>query len=85
LRAEVPFRLVGGEQPLIVVSAPFNGSEPIDCALDTGASHAIPRPLGQAIGARLDGIIGTKVLRRFRLTVDYPAQELRLDETRPSG
>jgi predicted aspartyl protease len=44
LRAEVPFRLVGGEQPLIVVSARFNGSGPIDCALDTGASHAILLP-----------------------------------------
>jgi hypothetical protein len=30
MRTEVPFRLVGGDQPLIVVSARFNGSAPID-------------------------------------------------------
>jgi hypothetical protein len=50
MRTEVPFRLVGGDQPLIVVSARFNGSEPIDCALDTGASHAMLLP---EVGARL--------------------------------
>ena len=50
MRTEVPFRLVGGDQPLIVVAARFNGSEPIDCALDTGASHAMLLP---EVGARL--------------------------------
>ena len=50
MRTEIPFRLVGGEQPLIVVSARFNGSHPIDCALDTGASHAMLLP---EVGARL--------------------------------
>jgi predicted aspartyl protease len=50
MRAEIPFRLAGGEQPLIVVGARFNGAPPIDCALDTGASHAMLLP---EIGARL--------------------------------
>ena len=43
MRTQIPFCLVGGEQPPIVVSARFNGS-PIDCALDTGASHAMLLP-----------------------------------------
>jgi hypothetical protein len=30
------------------------------------------------VGATLDGIVGTNVLRRFRLTIDYPAVILRL-------
>jgi len=50
MRTEIPFRLVGGDQPLIVIAARFNGSAPIDCALDTGASHAMLLP---EIGARL--------------------------------
>jgi predicted aspartyl protease len=35
-------------------------------------------PLGQTLGTTLDGIIGTNVLRRFRVTFDYPGQTLRL-------
>jgi len=34
MRTEIPFRLVGGEQPLIVVAARFNDVPPVDCALD---------------------------------------------------
>ena len=34
--------------------------------------------LGRAVGVALDGIVGTNVLRRFRLTIDYPAAILRL-------
>jgi hypothetical protein len=55
MRAEVPFQLVGGDQPLIVVQARFNGSsEPLDCALDTGASHAMLLP---EVGARLKVVV----------------------------
>jgi predicted aspartyl protease len=36
-------------------------------------------PLSRAVGTRIDGIIGTNVLRRFRVTIDYPAKTLRLD------
>jgi len=35
-------------------------------------------PLGRAVGTKLDGIIGTNVLRRFKVTIDYPAAILRL-------
>jgi hypothetical protein len=35
--------------------------------------------LGRAIGAPLDGIVGTNVLRRFRVTIDYPEKRLRLE------
>jgi hypothetical protein len=50
MRTVIPFRLVGGDQPLVVIAARFNGSAPIDCALETGASHAMLLP---EIGARL--------------------------------
>jgi hypothetical protein len=36
-------------------------------------------PLGRAVGAPLDGIVGTNVLRRFRVTIDYPGKTLRLE------
>ena len=35
--------------------------------------------LSEAVGTRLDGIVGTNVLRRFRLTIDYPGRSLRLE------
>lgn len=130
MRAEVPFRLVGGDQPLIILPARFNGSE-IDCALDTGASHAMLLPevgtrlgvkteetreargaggpvqvrigraesiavgdavvhdvpilmtddlrrIGDAIGLRLQGNIGYSFLQHFRLGVDYERHALSL-------
>jgi predicted aspartyl protease len=129
MRARVPFRLIGGDDALIVIAARFNDSEPIDCALDTGASHAMLLPeigarlgvkvetvqaaqgaggmmrveigradsvavgearardvplimtpdferIGAAIGHRLGGNIGHSFLRHFRLTVDYERSEL---------
>ena len=131
MRTEIPFRLIGGEQPLIVVPARFNGSEPIECALDTGASHAMLLPeigarlgvkveqtreakgaggpvtvqigkaesvalgdavardvailmsddlerIGAAIGHPLGGNIGHSFLGRYRLTVDYERHILAL-------
>ena len=124
MRARVPFRLVGGAQPLIVLPTRFNGGEPIDCVLDTGASHAMLLPaladrlgvaadevkeargaggavrvaigrartlavgaieardvpvlisdelrrISTALGAPLGGGIGYSFLSRYRLTVDY--------------
>ena len=35
--------------------------------------------LGRAVGTPLDGIVGTNVLRRFRVTIDYPGMTLRLE------
>jgi len=35
--------------------------------------------LGQATGARLDGIIGYNYLKEFKVTIDYPREILRLD------
>jgi predicted aspartyl protease len=134
MRSDIHFRLVGGEQPLIVIPARFNGSEPILCAVDTGASHAMLLPelasrvgvraestheakgaggpiqvkmgkaktiaigeamvrdvavimtddfrrIGSAIGVALGGNLGHNVLEHFRLTIDYAAAILRLETT----
>ncbi len=35
-------------------------------------------PLNEAVGARIDGIIGYNVLAKFRLIIDYPGGRLRL-------
>lgn len=131
MRTEAPFRLIGGEQPLIVVSARFDDRDAIDCALDTGASHTMLLPeighrlgvtiegardargaagpirvelgrvgsialgeaiahdvpvilsselerIGAAIGHRLGGNLGYSFLERFRLTVDYERAVLEL-------
>jgi predicted aspartyl protease len=131
MRSDIHFRLVGGDQPLIVIPARFNGSEPILCALDTGASHAMLLPevgarvgvqaesthvaraaggpvrvqmgrartiaigeaqvrdaavimtedfrrIGEAIGLPLGGNIGHNVLEHFRLTIDYASAILTL-------
>lgn len=43
-----------------------------------GRRGRVPQAAGRAVGATLDGIVGTNVLRRFRLTIDYPAVILRL-------
>ena len=132
MRSDIHFRLVGGDQPLIVIPARFNDSEPILCALDTGASHAMLLPelgarlgiraestheakgaggpiqvgmgragsialgeamvrdvpvimtddfrrIGSAIGLALGGNIGHNVLEHFRLTVDYASATLTLE------
>jgi predicted aspartyl protease len=131
MRCDIHFRLVGGDQPLIVIPARFNGSEPVLCALDTGASHAMLLPevaarlgitveetrkargaggtlevgigtaasiqigaavasdvpvlvsdelrrIGARIGLPLGGNIGFNVLQRFRVTVDYASGFLTL-------
>jgi len=36
-------------------------------------------PLSEVVGARLDGILGYNFLRRFRVTIDYPARHLVLE------
>ena len=99
MRSEIPFRLIGGDQPLIVVSARFNDSQPVDCAIDTGASHAMLLPeVGVRLGVHVDEtreamgaggavtvrigkaktVAHTNLLRRFRVTIDYPGKTLRL-------
>ena len=131
MRTQVPFRLIGGEQPLVVVSARFNDGAAVDCAVDTGASHAMLLPevgrrlgiairetrdargaagairvdvgsaetiavgdivardvpvlltpelerIGAAIGHRLQGNLGHSLLGRYRLTLDYERLELTL-------
>ena len=35
--------------------------------------------LSQAVGARLDGIVGYNFLRNFRVVIDYPGEKLRLE------
>jgi len=35
-------------------------------------------PLSEAMGERLDGILGYNFLRRFRVRIDYPGRSLRL-------
>ena len=35
--------------------------------------------LSQAVGVRLDGIIGYNFLRNFRVVIDYPGEKLRLE------
>lgn len=42
--AEVEFRLVGGEQPLIVIPASIAGRGPFDFVLDTGAGTSLLSP-----------------------------------------
>src|SRR5207253_2858987 len=37
--------------------------------------------LSQAVGARLDGIVGYNFLRNFRVVIDYPGEKFRLEET----
>lgn len=38
--------------------------------------------LGQAVGAKIDGDLGYNFLKHFRLTIDFRAAELRLDDPR---
>lgn len=131
MRTQIPFRLVGGDQPLIVVAARVQGFEPVQCALDTGASHCMLMPdiaatlgvradnvreaagaggpievrigfadsialgeavaydvplvitdelkhIGAKIGYPLEGIIGHSFLGSYRLTLDYREQTLDL-------
>lgn len=143
MRTRVPFRRVGGEQWLIVVPARIQGSAPIDCAVDTGASHCVLLPevaarlgvrsrevctaagaggdlevrvgsadsvqlgdlvahdvavivtselrrIGNAIGYPIGGNLGHSFLGRYRLSLDYAAGTLELatedepEDTRPA-
>jgi predicted aspartyl protease len=53
--AKVPFQLVGGAQPLAVVSARLNGSGPLAFALDTGAAQPVVVPeIARDLGIRVD-------------------------------
>jgi len=36
-------------------------------------------PLGEVVGTKLDGILGYNFLRRFRVTIDFPARHLVLE------
>jgi predicted aspartyl protease len=129
---EVPFRLAGAAQPLVLVPTSVNGRGPFDFILDTGAGTslvalelaqqlAIPTEhvkagtgaggqfrlplgtveslavgqarqehvevgildlgdLGRAVGARIDGDIGYNFLRGFRTTIDYRRSVLELSD-----
>ena len=35
--------------------------------------------LSQAVGAKLDGIVGYNFLRNFRVVMDYPSEKFRLE------
>lgn len=52
-RASVPFRLVGGSQPLILLDAFVNGNGPFDFILDSGAGFCLITPT-VASEARVD-------------------------------
>ena len=51
--------------------------------MDTGAPRwsrgGLLDGLAQVTGVPIDGIVGTNVLRRFRVVIDYPGKVLRLD------
>jgi predicted aspartyl protease len=127
----IPFKLAAAHKPLILVQVMVNDQGPFQFALDTGASrtmlsselagklaietiedspitggggqikilagkvsslsvgeaivrdHAIGvgeflAMLGQAAGAKLDGIVGYNFLNQFRVTIDYPRRILSL-------
>jgi predicted aspartyl protease len=143
MRTKIPFRMVGGEQWLMVAKARIQGSEPLDCAIDTGASHCVLLPevaarlgvhaddmrvasgagralevrlgradmvsvgaavakdvaiivtdelrrIGRAIGHPIAGNLGHSFLGGFRMGVDYAAGMLELlsedepEDTRPA-
>lgn len=143
MRTTVPIRMVGGAQPLLVLEASIQGSAPLDCALDTGASHCVLLPevakrlgvradevrqaagaggalevrlgradsiavgeamvrdvplivsdelkrIGAAIGHSIGGNLGHSFLGGYRMTLDYAGLELELasaeepDDTRPA-
>src|SRR6516225_4637175 len=55
MTTDVPFRLLGGAQPLAVVSTHLNGYGPFAFALDTGAAAPVLAPdLVQRLGIQLD-------------------------------
>ncbi len=55
MKIEVPFRLVGGDQPLAVVPVRVNGSGPFTFGLDTGAGRPVLGPeLARHLGVRID-------------------------------
>ena len=35
-------------------------------------------PIGQAVGTRVDGVVGYNFLKAFKVTIDYPAAKLSL-------
>ena len=129
--AEVPFRLAGGDNPLILIPAMVNDRGPYEFILDTGAGTSLvskrlagslgliatgmregagaggrvqvelasldsltvggarrePMPvaitaeverIGAAVGATIDGDIGYDFLRDYRVTIDYAKQIVRL-------
>ena len=51
--------------------------------MDPGAPRwsrgGLPRWARKVTGVPIDGIVGTNVLRRFRVVIDYPGKVLRLD------
>ena len=44
MRYDVPFRLLGGAQPLAVLPVRLNGTGPFQFVLDTGASRPVLTP-----------------------------------------
>jgi predicted aspartyl protease len=55
VKCDVPFRLVGGAQPLAVVPVMLNGAGPFDFALDTGATAPVIAPqLARRLGLEID-------------------------------
>jgi predicted aspartyl protease len=133
MTTEVKFRLAGGAQPLILVPASVNGSEPQEFILDTGAGVSLLTPelaeragvaateakegmgaggkvtislgiarllalgesqveniqvavtdelrrIGAVIGAQVEGNIGYNFLKNFSLTIDYQKKILRLPQ-----
>ncbi len=58
----VSFRLAGDQNPLILVPVYLNGN-------GVGAFLAM---LSEAVGTKLDGIVGYNFLNQFRVTIAYP-------------
>ncbi|HKQ99401.1 MAG TPA: aspartyl protease family protein [Pyrinomonadaceae bacterium] len=131
-RAELKFKLAHPSKPLILLPVFIDGGGPYIFATDTGASSTVVSPelaemlgihrtdipevtgaggamqastgvlrslgvgdalvenlpvvivpslgmISQAVGTKLDGIIGYNFLKEFRVTIDYPNETLRLD------
>jgi Aspartyl protease len=54
-RCDIPFRLVGGAQPLAIVPVTLNGAGPFEFALDTEAAAPVVAPdLARRLGIRVD-------------------------------
>jgi predicted aspartyl protease len=138
MQTEVKFRLAGGAQPLILVPASVNDSEPQEFILDTGAGVSLLTPefaermgvaatetkegmgaggkvaislgvarslsigeskienvqvaitdelrrIGAVIGAHVEGNVGYNYLKNFSLTIDYQNNILRLAQAKPNS